>query len=149
MNDTPTQTKSTQKLERLLAVIGTVLCLVAAVLVWQVLRAQQPVWPLPGLYLLEMLAASILGTWSIWNDESRPALMRETVTWVTVGILYGFVIVGTFSVGLWFAPAASLIVFAAILSDLRQGHKLILNLSIGLVSVFAQAALMLAVIRLI
>jgi hypothetical protein len=61
MQGISTHTTSTRKLERLLAVIGTAVCLIVSVRIWQVFSAQQPMWRLPDLYLLEMVAASILG----------------------------------------------------------------------------------------
>jgi hypothetical protein len=149
MKNTPSHTTSTHKLERSLTVIGIVLCLIACVLVWLVFSAQQSMWPLPDLYLLEMIVASIIGTWGIWGNESRLSPLRGILTWVVVGILFAFVVMGILSVGFLFAPVAVLFVIAAILSDLRQGHNLVLHMGIGFIAALAQAALMLAAIRLL
>jgi len=136
-----------RNLEQLLALTATGICLIVCVYIWSILRAQQPIWPLPGLYLLEMLAVSILGLWSIGSNETRLSRLRGFLTWVTVGILFAFVVLGALSVGFLIAPVAILFAIAAILSDHRQGHNLVAHLGIGLVAALAQAALMLDVIR--
>jgi hypothetical protein len=147
MQNTSSPTSSTLSLERFLAVLGTVICLVLSVLVWLVFSAQQSMWPLPDLYLLEMLAGSILATWSLWSNESGLSPLRGILTWVVVGVLFAFVIIGSFSIGFWFIPVAGLFAIAAILSDRRQGRNLVINLGIGLVAAIVQAALMLVAIR--
>ena len=102
-------------------------------------------WPLPALYLLEMLAASILGVWDTWSSETRQH--GAIVTWVVTGILLAFVIIGAWSVGFLFIPVAGLLAGAAVLSDRRQGRSLVVHLGVGLGAALAQAALMLGVIR--
>ena len=50
----------------------------------------------------------------------------------------------------WLAVlVAGLCAIAATLSDRRQGHNLVVHLGVGLAAALAQAALMLAVIRLL
>ncbi len=147
MKDNSSPTTSIRTLEFILALAASAICLIVCVYVWLVLRAQQPIWPLPGLYLLEMLAVSFLGLWSIGSNETRLSRLRGFLTWVTVGILFAFVVLGVLSVGFLFAPVAVLFTIAAILSDHRQGHSLVAHLGIGLVAAVAQAALMLVVIR--
>jgi hypothetical protein len=149
MKDNSSHTTSIRTLEFILALTATTICLIVSVYVWSVLRAQQPIWPLPGLYLLEMPAVSILGLWSIGSNETRLSTLRGFLTWVTVGILFAFVVLGALSVGFLFAPVAILFAIAAILSDHKQGHNLVAHLGIGLVATLAQAALMLVVIRLL
>jgi len=147
MPDISPPTRSTRKLERLLAALAAAICLILCTLIWQVLSAQQPMWPLPALYLLEMPAASILGLWDIWSGETRPSPSGGIVTWAVTGILFAFVIIGAWSVGFLFIPVAGLFGIAAVLSDRRQGHNLVVHLGVGLAAALAQTALMLAVIR--
>ena len=143
------RTSSTRDLERILAVIGTAVCLIISILIWQVLSAEQPMWPLPDLYLLEMLAACLLGIWCIWNSGSGASSLRGYLTWMVVGILFAFVIMGAWSVGFLFLPVAGLFTVTAVLSDLRQHEKLVFHLGAGLAAAVAQASLMLFVIRLL
>lgn len=142
-------TPSTRNLERILAVIGTAVCLVVSILIWQVLSVQQTMWPLPDLYLLEMPAACLLGIWCIWSSGSGLSSLRGYLVWLIVGILFAFVIMGAWSVGFLFVPVAGLFAVTAVLSDLRQHEKLVFHLGAGLAAAVAQAALMLFVIRLL
>ncbi len=51
--------KSTRSLEQFLAIVGVAVCANISALIWQSVSAQQPMWPLPALYLLEMVALSL------------------------------------------------------------------------------------------
>jgi hypothetical protein len=149
MQDSSPQTGSTHRLERLLAVLAAAVCVLVCALIWQVVSAQQDMWPLPALYLLEMVAASLLGLWDTWSNETRPAPYGGMVTWVATGILLAFVILGAWSVGFLYIPVAVLLAAAAVLSDRRQGRSLALHMGVGLGAAFAQAVLMLGVIGLL
>jgi hypothetical protein len=149
MQDISSHTTSTRKPERLLAVVGTAICVIVSVLIWQVVSRQQPMWPLPDLYLLEMLAASVLGIWGIWNNDSRQSPLRGVLNWAVVGVLFAFVIMGSFSIGFLFIPVAGLFAIAAILSDRRQVHNLVVHIGVSLAAALVQAGLMLAAIRLL
>jgi asparagine N-glycosylation enzyme membrane subunit Stt3 len=142
-------TPSTRDLERILAVIGTAICLIVCILIWRVFSAQQPMWPLPDLYLAEMLAACLLGIWCIWNSGTGRSLLRGYLVWLVVGVLFAFVIMGAWSVGFLFLPVAGLFAVTAVLSDRRQHEKLVFHLGAGLAAAVAQASLMLFVIRLL
>ena len=149
MQSTSLLTPSTHNLERMLAVIGTAVCLIVSILIWQALSAQQPMWPLPDLYLMEMFAACVLGIWCIWNSRSGRSPLRGYLVWLVVGILFAFVIMGALSIGFLFVPVAGLFAVAAVLSDRRQHEKLVLHFGAGLAAAVAQATLMLFVIRLL
>jgi hypothetical protein len=149
MQNTPSPAPSALNLERILAVIGMVICLIVSILVWLIFSAQQSMWPFPDLYLLEMLAVSILGTWGIWGNESRSSPHRGFLTWVVVGIFCAFVIVGSFSIGFWYMPVAGLFAIAALLADRRKGYNLAIHFFIGLAAALFQAILMFAIIRYI
>lgn len=149
MQDIHSHTTSTRKLELFLAVLGTAVCLMVSVRIWQVFSAQQPMWPLPDLYLLEMLAASVLGLWCLWSTGSRESSVRGILVWVVVGILFAFVIIGAWTVGFLFIPVAILFILAAVLFDRRQGYNLIVHVCVGLAAALSQAALMLIVIRIL
>ena len=147
MQGISSHTTSTRNLERFLAVIGTAVCLLVSAGLWRVFSAQQPMWPLPDLYLLEMLAASVLGMWCIWSSGSRQSPLRGFLIWAMVGVLFAFVIMGAWSVGFLFIPVAGLFAIAAVLFDRRQRYNLVVHLCVGLAAALTQSALMLTVIR--
>jgi len=158
MQETSSRANSTHRLERALAVTGTALCMIVSAAAWWGLRVQQSLWPLPDLYLLEMLAASALATWGIWSQAERPASLRLILTWASIGIMLGFVILGAFSIGFFYLPVVVLLVSAAILADrpvpgrtgqARLGFNFFIHMGACVAAAGVQAALMLAVIRMI
>ena len=104
-------------------------------------------WPLPALYLLEMLAACVLGLWGLWRSGSGRSPFHGILIWVVAGVLFAFVVMGSFSVGFLFLPVAGLFAIAVFLFDRRQGYKLVVHLCVGLAAALLQAALMLTLIR--
>jgi hypothetical protein len=142
-------TVSTRDIERFLVVVGTAICLIVSACVWWFVSGQQIMWPLPDLYLLEMLAASVLATFDILSNESKQFHVRGILVWAAVGVLLAFVVMGAFSIGFLYAPVAGLFAIAAFLSDRRQGYNLLVHMSIGLAAALIQVALMLVVIRLL
>lgn len=140
---------STRDLERFLVVTGGVVCLIVSGFVWVVVGRQQLMWPVPDLYLLEMIAASMLSMFDILRNESNQPYIRGKLVWAAIGVLLAFVVIGAFSVGLMYAPVAGLIGVAAILSDRRQGHSLGIHIGIGLAAALIQVGLILIVIQLL
>jgi hypothetical protein len=137
------------RLERILSVLGNGLCQVICVVLWLVIQTHQPMWPFPALYLLEMAILSILITWGLLSNESRPASLRYGLVWAGIGLIVGFILLGSFSIGFAFIPTALLLATAAILSDRRQRGNLLLHLGVAFAAALVQVALMLAVIKIL
>jgi len=133
------------RLERFLAVIGAAVCLIVSVRVWQVVGDQQPMWPLPGLYVIEMIAVSCIGLLGIIRDDRSGAMMA----WISVGVLFAFVVMGAWSIGFLYLPAALLLVVAAVTADRRHRYRLSLHLVLVVIAAIAQVAVMLVAIRLL
>ena len=100
-------------LERALAAGAAVVCVVLTVLVWQSIGQEQGLWPLPAFYFLEMAAASLVGVWGIWQANSA----GSRVAWATAGVIFGFAILASFSVGFFYLPVAGLLGLAALWQD--------------------------------
>jgi hypothetical protein len=132
-------------LERFLAIVGAVVCLIITLRIWQVFSGQQPMWPLPGLYLVEMAGLSAIGMLCIIRDDPRGG----SVAWIIVGVLLAFAVIGAWSIGPLFLPVALIFVLTAILSDRRRNRRIVFHLGLCVVAAIAQAALMLAAIRLL
>jgi len=112
MQSTPSQGTSTRIIEQFFAFVGAIICLIVSVRVLQVVGEQQAMWPLPGLYLLEMLVASGLAVFAVLGDEAKQSRLRPVLIWVAVGMLLAFTIMGAWSIGFLFAPVASLFALA-------------------------------------
>ena len=69
------------RLEYGLALAGGLASLLATLAVWGPIAANQPLWPLPGVYLIEIPAISLTGMLALW---ARPLTW---VTWAAAGAL--------------------------------------------------------------
>ena len=132
-------------LERFLAILAAVLCLVITIVIWLSVSAYQPMWPLPALYFVEVTALGILSAFMF----IRGGRMGRMFTWASAGIFLAFSLVGAFSVGFLYLPITLL--FAAISVSSSAGQKQLMRTGLAafLIAGLAQAALMLVVIRLL
>ncbi len=136
---------TTGPLERLLAVAGAVIGIIVSIRIGWILRGQQPIWPLPGLYLVELAALSATGALGSFRETS----VGVTTVWVVAGAFLGFAVMGAWFVGPAYSPVALMFVLAAILANRRQGRSMAPQAALGLVATIVQAALMLATVRLL
>lgn len=134
-----------RSLEKFLAVVGTIACWIISIRIWQVFSGQQPMWPLPDLYLIEVSVLSLIGAFSLVRDDSPPARLRIGSTWIAIGLILGFVIIGAWSIGLMYSPIVLIFATAAILADRRQGQKSIRHLSVALIAAIIQIAAVLII----
>jgi len=131
--------------ERILSSLGAITCMVICIRLWSVLSRTQPLWPIPALYFLEMIAVSLAGYWGILRSEQRPGSM---ITWAAAGVLLAFSGMAGFSVGLYFVPIPLLLILAALVSDLRRKQRIGLHLGAFALAAVVQASLMFGVIGL-
>ena len=146
MHTTRSDIKSAPPLERTLAIAGTVLCLAVSTILWWFISAQQSMWPLPGLYFIEMAALSIVcALFAFFDGNPR----GQFITWGAVGIFSAFSILGAWSVGFFYLPVAIIFGVIAIRSDLRDKQPIAAHAGVCLIAGIVQVVLMLAAIRLL
>ncbi len=135
--------------EQFLAVVGAAACLLISARIGQAVGAMQAIWPLPGLYLVEMNIVSVLGLFGVLGNSSGRSSLRIGLTYAAVGILLAFVLLGAWSIGPFFLPVVLIFAVAAILSSRKQGQNIFLHMGIGFLAAVAQVALMLAAIQVL
>ena len=120
-------------------------CLVITIVIWRNVSANQPMWPLPGLYFMELPAVSLAAAvgWSL------DLFWARVMTWAALGIVLAFSFLGAFSVGALYLPVAVLLAVAGISSDLQAGQRITPHIGICLGVAVAQGALMLLAVRLL
>ena len=138
------QTKA-HPLERFLAVTGALACLVITIILWLGISTYQSMWPLPGLYFIEMVALGILSAFTFFRADPRDRF----ITWGAVGVICAFSILGAFSVGFFYLPVALIFAIISLSSDVRNKQGLLAHLGVCLLAGLAQVVLMLAVIGLL
>ena len=120
-------------------------CVVLTAVIWLSVSQQQEMWPLPALYLLEMAAASLVGLWGIFQGD----MAGNWAAWVAAGAVFGFALIGGFSVGFFYLPVAGLLGLAALWQERKMWRRLPLHIGLALLAAVAQAALMLGLIRVL
>jgi hypothetical protein len=128
-----------------LAAIGAGICIGAAAAFW---RSQSDhLWPIPGLYLIEVAALGVVGFVSL-TVRAQAGSGWRIVPWIVTGVLLAFVILGAWTIGQPLFPALLAFLIAAILASL-QSKRLIRYLGALLMAGTVQAGVMLAVVALV
>ena len=138
------QTVTTSLLERILAILAAVLCLIITLLFWFSISAYQNMWPLPDLYFVELVALSFISTFIFVRGDPLGSL----ITWSAAGVITAFCILGAFSIGLFYLPIALIFTLISVTSDVRNKQHIGAHFAIFLVVGIMQSILMFAVIRL-
>jgi hypothetical protein len=136
------QTVVISNLERVLAILAAVVCLSITLIFWFSLSAYQTMWPLPGLYFIEMVALSIISTFLFIRGDPHGSL----ITWGVAGVISAFSILGAFSIGFFYLPVALTFGVVSIIWDVRNQKNVPVHLSIFLIAGLVQVVLMLAAI---
>ncbi len=135
----------TRTFERYLAAVAAIGCIVFTIAIWLSVSRVQPMWPLPGGYLLEVAAISVAAALAFALGGVR----GRGPAWAATGALLAFSILGMFSVGALYLPTTLILGIVCTTADLRNKSPLGLHLAIFLLAALVQSALMLAVSRLV
>ena len=99
-----TRDSSTSALERFLALLAAVVCLIITVVFWLSLSSYQSMWPLPGLYFIEIVTLSVVSAFLFIRGDPQ----GQFLTWGAAGAIGAFSILAAFSVGFFYLPVALL-----------------------------------------
>ena len=87
-----TQASRTSVLERLLVLLAAVVCLIITIVIWLSVSSNQSMWPLPGLYFIEIVTLSVVSAFlSIRGDPQG-----QFLTWGAAGAIGTFSILAAF-----------------------------------------------------
>ncbi len=110
-------------LERVFGIIAFVYNLIITTYLWIRIALQQPIWLFPALYFLELLLLS--GLVVLFVFQSWP--LRMYIIAGSAGVVTSFSMMTVFSIGLFYAPLALLLLLGA-LASWRASHKPIIML---------------------
>lgn len=129
-----------ERIQRGLALLALLNCVIVPLWFSATLAAYQELFPLPFLYFVEIALTGIAAFWLVYQSDHRHWL------WALGGILLAFVVLGSFTIGLFLAPAFLLVSMLAVWQTAAAKRwRAALLLPVG---ALAQSALMLLVIRL-
>ena len=138
------QTVRVSRLERILAILAAVVCLTITLVFWFSISPRQTMWPLPGLYFVEIVSLSFISTFIFVHGDPRGSLM----TWVAAGVISAFSFLGALSVGCFYLPVALMFSVISLTWDVQNKQNKPARLGIFLIAGIVQSALMLAAIWL-
>ena len=134
------QSVRVSRLEQILAILAAVVCLTITLVFWFTISPYQGMWPLPGLYFVEMVSLSFISTFIFVRGDPRGSLM----TWVAAGVISAFSFLGALSVGFFYLPVALMFSVISITWDVRNKQNKPARLGIFLIAGIAQLTLMVA-----
>lgn len=130
-------------LVRGLAVVAAINCVVVPLFFAQ----QRPLFPLPGLYLIEIAVLGVLGLTGVLRVEPNSPFWRR-VPWAAAGVLLAFVILGGFSIGFFLIPATIAFLLAGFLMNWLERGTVVQYIWLFLVAAVLQVTLMLIAVEL-
>ena len=139
------KSNAAHQLEGWLAILGALGCLILTAIIWQQVRAYQGIWPLPGLYFIELASVSVIST-AVFIHHAPTGVI---FTWCAAGIFAAFFYAAGFSVGLFYLPVALIYAGISISYDVRNRGPIAMHLLVAIIAGAAQFALMLILIRLL
>jgi hypothetical protein len=139
------QITMTSPLERILAIFGAAICLFITILLWLSVSTYQSMWPLPGLYFIEMVVLSIISAFIFVRGNPR----NKFISWGAAGVISAFSMLGALSVGFFYLPVALIFAVISVTSDVRNKQDIMAHLGSFLIAGIAQLVLMFAAIRLL
>jgi len=128
--------------EKILAIVGVVNCIVVPFLF---ATNQSELFPLPGLYFIEIALSGVLGLISVVTEHYEDWRWR-IVPWIVAGILLAFVLLGGFSIGFFLIPATLAFLAVGFLGDRHRSRRMISHVGHFLIAATVQATIMLIAI---
>jgi len=132
------------RLEKILSGSGMLICILITMIIWTGIGPYQDTLPLPGGYFVELMLGAVICTLALWIQFEDAGL----ISWIYSGLLAGFIILGLFSVGIFYFPVFLIFTTLSIYSDLKRKKSILVNSAIGLLAGILQVGGMLAIIAL-
>jgi hypothetical protein len=108
---------------------------------------QRPLFPLPGLYLIEIAVLGISGLTGSFLGETFSPFWRA-VPWIAAGALLAFVLLGGFSIGFYLIPATVAFLLAGFLLNRIEKGPVSKYIGLFLITAILQATLMMILVQI-
>jgi hypothetical protein len=134
-----------RRAEKILIILAALVCLGVTVWVWQAVSAYQSMWPIPGLYLVEVVVLSVLAAAAILTGHPLPGVLPA----IAFGGTLAFSFLAAFSVGLFYAPIVLLLLIAGLLFFQNTKRSLLIYFAWALGAAIIQAGIIIAAVRIL
>lgn len=141
----PSNTR-TRYLEWVFSILGALNCIgVSLLFLSSELQHSEfaSIWPLPALYLFEIIIIGILCVISVAMVQNWQNPIWAGIPWISSGILLAFVILGAWTIGFFLIPAMILFLVAGIMADRRLKGDFPLHLIFFVAAGIGQSVLVL------
>ncbi len=145
--DTQTPKKTlVHPIERILVILAAAASVFLTIGIWRSVSSERSIWPLPGLYFVELAAVAIVTALVFLRDDPSSV----TTAWISAGIYVAFSILGALSIiGLFYLPSAIMFVMLAVLATVHQDRSFLWGLLAFIIAAAGQALLMFLFINLL
>ncbi len=128
--------------QQVLAVLAIVYTIFISIWIWHDLYVLYPpgdfnIWPLPALYLLELIALTLVVL--AISGLDLPTL--TAALWIIPGMVLAFIVLGAITIGPAYVPTFLLLFLISILAEIRHRGRVWLHLASGLGGVVFQTGL--------
>lgn len=121
------------------ALIGALNCVLVSITFAQL---DQPMWPLPGLYLIEIALTGLVVAIYVAIRPRLEATGWNALPWLAAGFMLAFVILGGFSIGLFLIPALVAFIVTGLLIDFQTSGSTGAHIGLFFVAALIQGAVM-------
>jgi hypothetical protein len=133
-------------IEIVLGIIGALNCIIVPLLfayyiIYERLELFPTLFPLPGLYLLEIMIFGVLGLVAVFFNSKKIHIFWSAVPWISSGFLLAMVILGAWSIGFFVIPAMLSFLIVGILIDSNMNGNLALHLIYLISAAIVQAVI--------
>lgn len=111
-------------IEKLLALIVAIVCLVVSIYIWELVAGHQPMWPRPALYLIEIPTLCV----ALAVITLRGTPNNTVPSWIALGAVLAFSALALFSIGVYYTPIVMLLLIVAILSTWRMRKSALVSI---------------------
>ena len=134
----------------LLAFIAAVVTFFGATLTYlsQVQIAAGPLWPLPGLVLVDWTLLGVIGFVTAFFSLRKKTTRWFQATWLITGTFIPLSILGAFSIGLLVMISFLLFVFSTVIIALRYREKWLENFGLLMLGSIGNLLILMAIITL-
>jgi len=127
----------------ILALLAMGISLTLTIYFWRVIGMQQPMWPLPAAYFIEMVALPVCA--ALFMLFRVPA--GVTLTWIAAGAVLAFSILGAWTVGFFYIPVAVLLLTSGLAGSRAMKSSILSGILWGILAAGLQTLIIFGAIH--
>ena len=131
-----------RRAQQIIAVVAMIYTVAITIYLWMGMSSQQPIFPGPGPYLVEIILLGLIAAAVSLLDIP----VDSFVLWISAGIFLTFVVLGAMSIGPFYFPTLVLLIIAATFSEFHHKGRIWLHVGCWILAAVFQGFLMFLVL---